>query len=180
MNFDALDPARIPTLAPDELLGMIGWIFERRGHEIAEAVTLDDRHDIILLNPKRQTEYLRFYFKPMPVVAVYALLEDLEGSDYAKVRLYTLDTFTAAQRKVEHDNPLLLEFVDGEALQRRVREAQQISVIRSRPAASRAVPRKRRKKQKHLGLSATEWIIIGGLFVANAIMLGLVAAILLR
>ena len=120
----------------DELAGLtaadfallLQWFFaEKHSCDATYAGERDSGIDIVFNNRAyEREEYLRAfrYTSTLHPHALADFLDVMQDTPVGKMRLYTLGSFTEAQKRTEHDHPLFLEFVDGEILTRRLREAQ--------------------------------------------------------
>lgn len=127
MNFLLLDPKQIGDLTADELGGLVAYLMRREDRQISNAKMYAEWFDIELDDLGGGKEFLRCYFKPMPINAVYNLLTELQGKSFARVRLWTTSKFTPAQRDTHRDVPLAFEMLDISGLQSRLVGSQRIS-----------------------------------------------------
>lgn len=124
MHMNSLDLASLPVV---EIGLFIQWLLDRRELEADSIRTANGRLDLTLTHKRLQRrEFVRFYYKKrgMPLNALWDLFNTLQGTRFAKIHCMTVDAFTKAQKKTEHDFPLVLRLVEGEDLERYLREAQ--------------------------------------------------------
>lgn len=171
MNFLLLDPKQIGDLTADELGGLVAYLMRREDRQIFSAKMYAEWFDIELDDLGGGKEFLRCYFKPMPINAVYNLLTELQGKSFARVRLWTTSKFTPAQRDAHRDVPFAFEMLDISGLQSRLVGAQRISPNRIKAnnwprwtVTTTAHPNKR--KPGDVRVNWSDILVFGSLMIA--------------
>ncbi len=124
MHMDSLD---LSSLTAREIALFIQWLLDRRELEAESIRGAEGRLDLTLTHRRLQRrEFVRFYYEKrgMPLNALWDLFNTLQGTRFAKIHCMTVDTFTKAQKKTQNEFPLVLRLVEGEVLERYLREAQ--------------------------------------------------------
>ena len=122
-RFASIDPNAIRSLALSEHALLLQWMFVIDGAGAVSLIEHGNRLDMVLSNDG-QLEYLQFYPGNPPINVVAGLIEAGRERPYKKLHLYTLSTFTEAQRKTQREFPLLLHFVDRAGFESQVSDCQ--------------------------------------------------------
>lgn len=165
-HFKHLPPKRLSV--PDLEVGavLVQWMLLPDSIEATEIKPCGNGVEMILQNKRdNQREYLRFYTSDPPVHVIYDVMKTLKGSEYKKVRIYSLTAIGEDQRQLGNPYPHFLEIVDGDRfmsclvdVQRRLTQAsawQTPATPTSSPDAPRApevsLPAARSESQNKIG-----------------------------
>lgn len=135
------------SLSARETALLMQWILERRGLETERVQSERGRLDLELTNKKqKRDEFARLYYegRGIPINALYDLLNTLQGTRFVTIHCFTVHTFTKAQKKIQDQFPLVIRLVDGEGLERYLREAQQSYRAELAGRSARRAPRQRK------------------------------------
>ena len=140
-KFVHMDPKAMTSLGVPEFALLMQWIFEQQDLETKRLTKRDGRLDLELTHRERHwDEFARFYVEgyEIPIDLLLDLSEKLKNTQVKRVHVCTVGTFTATQKRTRHQFPLFLDILEGEDLQRWLREAQRR--CRERLARQRGTP----------------------------------------
>ena len=126
-KFVHMDPEAMTSLGVREFALLMQWILEQQNLETNRLTKRDGRLDLELTHRERHWDaFARFYVEAyeIPLDLLWDLSGKLENSQIKRVHVCTVGTFTEAQKRTQHQLPLFLEILEGEDLQRWLREAQ--------------------------------------------------------
>lgn len=124
-HFKHLPPKRLSV--PDLEVGavLVQWMLLPDSIEATEIKPCGNGVEMILQNKRdNQREYLRFYTSDPPVHIIYDVMKTLKGSEYKKVRIYSLTAIGEDQRQLGNPYPQFLEIVDGDRFMSRLVDVQ--------------------------------------------------------
>jgi hypothetical protein len=127
-RFVRLDVSTLSSMSVDEAGLLLQWMFDQNGLEAYAAVAEKRRIDLKLVSREfgwRESACVYLDRNGIPVNALGKLLTDMEGTEFRCVHFCTPGAFSAEQKKLDRESPLILQILEGKQFKQYLLGAQQ-------------------------------------------------------